>query len=129
MAYYCLVGSACENGKGGRKANWQGMNWLRQEKRLAIYLRDGKTCVYCLATEVQLSVDHVVPVAVTGKPNNHATNLVTACCSCNFSRQDKSLEVWASPEAIARVEVQTKLPLDVKAAKKILASLKEVPAA
>jgi len=25
----------------------QGMNWIRKEKRLAIYLRDGLACGYC----------------------------------------------------------------------------------
>lgn len=33
-----------------RNANWQGMNWIRQEKRYAIYLRDGLACVWCKAT-------------------------------------------------------------------------------
>ena len=26
---------------------YQGMNWIRQDKRLAIYLRDGLACAWC----------------------------------------------------------------------------------
>ncbi|KKK72946.1 hypothetical protein LCGC14_2898780, partial [marine sediment metagenome] len=33
-----------------RKEKNQGMNWIRPEKRLAIYLRDGLACCYCGAT-------------------------------------------------------------------------------
>lgn len=66
---------------------WQGMNWIRQEKRLAIYLRDGCACAWCGATVEQgakLTLDHVVVHSKTG--NNDATNLVTACHRCNTSR-------------------------------------------
>ena len=67
-----------------RKANWQGMNWIRQEKRLAIYLRDGMSCAYCGASVeggAQLSLDHVKPHSRGG--SNAAANLVT--CSCVIS--------------------------------------------
>src|SRR5438128_11454104 len=30
-----------------RKVKNQGMNWIRPEKRLALYLRDGLACCYC----------------------------------------------------------------------------------
>jgi hypothetical protein len=30
-----------------RKEKNQGMNWISQHKRLAIYLRDGLACCYC----------------------------------------------------------------------------------
>ena len=45
--------------KGG-----QGMNWLRPEKRLAIYLRDGLACCYCgsgVEDGVKLTLDHLTP--------------------------------------------------------------------
>lgn len=67
--------------------NWQGMNWIRQEKRLAIYLRDGCACAWCGAKVedgTQLTLDHLVPHCKGG--SNDETNLVTACKHCNDSR-------------------------------------------
>lgn len=73
------------------KGNWQGMNWITQVKRLAIYLRDGAACVWCGATVeggVQLTLDHVV--CHSKKANNHESNLVTCCKHCNDSRGTRS---------------------------------------
>jgi 5-methylcytosine-specific restriction endonuclease McrA len=72
------------------RGDWQGMNWIRQEKRLAIYLRDGCACVWCGSTVeqgVQLTLDHVVPVSKGG--DNDEKNLVTACKRCNDSRGNR----------------------------------------
>jgi hypothetical protein len=72
------------------------MNWIRQEKRLAIYLRDGCACVWCgLTVEegAQLSLDHLVPHSKGG--SNDATNLVTACKRCNDSRGNRSSIEWS----------------------------------
>ena len=69
----------------------QGSKWIRPVKRLALYLRDGSACVYCgRGTEdgVVLTLDHVVPCELGG--GNEATNLVTACLSCNSSKQDRT---------------------------------------
>lgn len=73
------------NGQG------QGMNWIRREKRLAIYLRDGLACVYCgssIEDGVKLTLDHIVPHSKRG--NNKPTNLVTCCHKCNSSRGSRS---------------------------------------
>lgn len=70
-----------------RKKSWNGMNWIRQEKRLAIYMRDGFACAYCGVSVEQgaaLQLDHVLPVERDGK--NDATNLVTACERCNNAK-------------------------------------------
>lgn len=83
-----------------RKADWQGMNWIRQDKRLAIYLRDGMACAWCGATledGAKLSLDHIIPHVEGG--SNHESNLVTSCCQCNSSRGDRSVESFA--EAVA----------------------------
>jgi len=75
-----------------RKANWTGMNWIRQEKRLAIYLRDGMACAYCghsVEDGAQLSLDHLTPHSRGGK--NHEKNLVTCCSRCNSSRGNRSV--------------------------------------
>jgi 5-methylcytosine-specific restriction endonuclease McrA len=70
----------------------QGMNWIRQEKRLAIYLRDGLACAYCgdgIENGTQLSLDHLKPHSKGGQ--NHESNLVTCCCRCNSSRGNRSV--------------------------------------
>ena len=78
-----------------RKDGWQGMNWIRQDKRLAIYLRDGMACAYCGATiekGATLSLDHLQPAAKGG--GNHEGNLITCCTACNSRRQDMDLSPW-----------------------------------
>lgn len=79
-----------------RRENWQGMNWVRQTTRLAIYLRDGLACVYCGASVedgVTLTLDHVKPVSRGG--GNKPGNLVTCCHKCNCSRSNRSLAAFA----------------------------------
>ena len=78
------------------KGNWQGMNWIRQEKRLAIYLRDGCACVWCGANVengAQLTLDHIV--GHSKKQDNSATNLVTSCHRCNTSRGTRTVNKFA----------------------------------
>lgn len=77
----------------------QGSKWIRQDKRLAIYLRDGLACAYCGATPDSmadrsdvLSLDHLVPCSQGG--GNHEGNLVTCCQTCNSRRQDMDLSAW-----------------------------------
>lgn len=75
---------------------WQGMNWIRQDKRLAIYLRDGCACVWCGATVesgAKLTLDHIVVHSKTA--DNSETNLVTACHRCNTSRGVRSAGKFA----------------------------------
>lgn len=75
-------------GRGG----WQGMNWIRQSKRLAIYLRDGLACAYCghsVEDGASLSLDHLKPASKGG--SNHESNLVTCCERCNKSRGNRSV--------------------------------------
>lgn len=78
------------------RGEWQGMNWIRQDKRLAIYLRDGLACAYCghsVENGAALSLDHVIPHSCGGE--NGEKNLVTACERCNKSRGNRSLKKWA----------------------------------
>ena len=78
-----------------RKDNWQGMNWIRQEKRLAIYLRDGLACLYCgakLEDGAQLSLDHIKPHSKGG--SNLEGNLATCCTKCNSSRGDRDIKAF-----------------------------------
>lgn len=84
------------NKSSTRAEAWMGMNWIRQEKRLAIYLRDGCACAYCGATVetgVSLTLDHIVPHVKGG--SNHESNLVTCCFRCNSSRGKRAMPAFA----------------------------------
>lgn len=72
------------------------MNWIRQDKRLAIYLRDKCLCVYCGADimhpDITATLDHVTPDVQGG--SNHESNLVTCCKPCNDSKNGRDVEVF-----------------------------------
>jgi hypothetical protein len=85
----CQISEARPN----RTEKSQGMNWISQHKRLAIYLRDGLACCYCgkgVEDEVKLTLDHLLPYSLGG--SNKETNLVTACLSCNSARGNRSVK-------------------------------------
>ena len=72
--------------------SWQGSKWIRRERRLAIYLRDGMACVYCgdsVEDGAQLTLDHIVCRCKGG--DNGSTNLVTSCDRCNSRRGNRSV--------------------------------------
>jgi len=72
-------------------SNAHGSKWIRPERRLAIYARDGFSCAYCGAEDA-LSLDHVMPRELGGGHENE--NLVTCCVSCNSARRDSSMREW-----------------------------------
>jgi 5-methylcytosine-specific restriction endonuclease McrA len=89
-------------------------SWIRNDKRLAIYLRDRFTCVYCLtdlhdSKPFDITLDHVKCREKGG--HNHESNLITACRSCNSSRQDKPLTRFAGPETIKHIRRNTRRSL------------------
>lgn len=111
-----------------------GMNWLRPEKRLAIYLRDGLACCYCGAsveTETKLTLDHLTPRSRGG--SNQATNLVTACVRCNSSRGTRSWRAFAgavatyinhgvtAAEITTHIAARRKSPISVDEARALIA--------
>jgi len=117
-----------------RKEAWQGQNWIRPERRLAIYLRDGLACVWCsqpLEEGVVLTLDHVRPHAAGG--GHEAENLVTSCHRCNSSRGKRGVTAFARAVAIyldhgqdpaaivARVRATVRRGLDLAEAKAIIA--------
>ena len=123
--------SSTETARG--KGEHQGMNWIRQEKRLAIYLRDGLACAYCGSTVesgAQLSLDHITPHSLGG--NNKETNLVTCCSKCNSLRGNREAEVFAASVAgylnhgitgeviMAHVNDCVSRKLDIKTAKELI---------
>ena len=83
-----------KRGPGRRET---GMNWIRQTTRLAIYLRDDTTCMWCgssvAADGAKLSLDHVRTRSDGG--SNDPANLVTSCTNCNSSRGPKPMNEFA----------------------------------
>jgi len=117
-----------------RKANWKGMNWISQHKRLAIYIRDGSACAYCnhsVEEGAQLSLDHL-KCDVNGG-TNHETNLVTCCSRCNSARGDRPVRSFC--KAVAQYRKDGRSAADIEkhvrncAARKLdVASAKEMVA-
>lgn len=73
----------------------QGSKWCRRSKRLAIYIRDGMSCVYCGRSiddpeGCLLTLDHIIPYDQHG--SNDPSNLLTCCHTCNSSRGNRGLE-------------------------------------
>lgn len=114
----------------------QGSKWIRPAKRLAIYHRDGFCCAHCGAAAedgVFLTLDHVIACELGG--SNEATNLVTACLSCNSSKQDATTNAWFATlrdrgidtaKVGPRIRRLTAKPLDLAAGKAFLAARKGV---
>lgn len=115
-------------------SNANGSKWIRPEKRLAIYHRDGFACVYCKRTAEEgkgLSLDHVLPRELGG--THAAENLVTCCVSCNSAKQefsnrrffemlrDKGIDTRSLSRRIFR---QTMKAIDINQGKKLLAARK-----
>jgi len=101
----------------------QGMNWIRKERRLAIYIRDNFTCLYCgrdlkERAAGEIALDHL-HCRVNGGGNENS-NLITACRSCNSSRQDREWRQYATGGAIERIEEQIRKPVNVKLAKALI---------
>lgn len=88
--------------------------WIRADKRLAIYLRDRFTCLYCLADlhdadPADITLDHVRTKSDGG--SNHESNLITSCRHCNCERQDKPLARFAGRETRAHIRRNTRRSL------------------
>lgn len=72
---------------------------IRASLRYSVYERDKSTCQYCgqKAPDVELQIDHVMPVALGG--TNHIDNLLTACRDCNIGKgaRDPGLSMPSRP--------------------------------
>lgn len=80
--------------------------WIRVDKRLAIYLRDGFRCLLCDrdlhgASPRDVTLDHVTPVCQGG--SNNEDNVYTCCLSCNSARADRALAKFVGAPGMARV--------------------------
>ncbi|MCC6935559.1 MAG: HNH endonuclease [Thermomicrobiales bacterium] len=65
----------------GRRSNGYPDDW--DDRRRAVYRRDGYRCVNCGATDVELHAHHIVPLSVGG--SNNTSNIVTLCRACHES--------------------------------------------
>lgn len=104
-------------------SNRNGSKWIRPEKRFAIYLRDDFSCAYCgrdlkAAAPEEVNLDHLVPRSLGG--GNDASNLITACRSCNCSRGNRAYADYATGGAVDRIERLRERPLNMKLAKAVL---------
>lgn len=102
----------------------QGGKWIRPEKRLAIYIRDGFCCSYCgkdlrRSNPNNVTLDHVKPRYAGG--TNDAKNLITACKPCNSGRGIKAVHHYATPGAVERIQRQRRQKLNMALAKAVLA--------
>ena len=59
--------------------------------RRAVLERDGHACTYC-GSQDALSLDHVIPWSRGGQDT--LANLVTACRSCNSSKNARTPDEW-----------------------------------
>jgi HNH endonuclease len=106
--------------------------------RVAIFVRDEGTCVYCGATYqagAKLTVDHIVSRKRGG--GDEVTNLVTACVACNHDKAHFSLRAYLAELAdrgasegqmdaiAARIEAARKTPVVWSATKAALALYRE----
>lgn len=57
---------------------------VSKRTRFEVLRRDNYTCRYCRSTEGELTVDHVVPIALGG--SDDPSNLVAACRDCNAGK-------------------------------------------
>ena len=77
---------------------------ISKRRRFEILKRDGFACLYCgrKSPDVELHVDHVIPVAVGGTSNDD--NLAAACSDCNGGKGAVPLGESPDPSLTARRE-------------------------
>ena len=86
--------------RGIANHKYQGSKWIRRERRLAIYIRDGLACAWCGASIEEgatLSLDHIIPHTNGG--STKSDNLITSCRKCNSARGDRSVNDFAKSVA------------------------------
>ena len=121
----CIVIDTKKNTTSYKHPAAAGGKWIRQDKRLAIYLRDHLACVYCGHglednDTGRLTLDHVRPCSHGG--SNAARNLVTACRRCNSQRGAQSVRKFAGLPGVTRVRRQTRRVLPLNQARAIIAA-------
>lgn len=100
--------------------------WITRERRLAIYLRDNFTCLYCLKDlhhvgPESITLDHITPRSKGG--TSVSTNLVTCCHKCNSTRGNRSHRKFArrfDSQACKRIANQRRRVINIGLAKSII---------
>lgn len=89
-------------------------NWIRIEKRLAIYIRDRFICGYCAirCNYDNITLDHVIARDKGG--SNEPDNLIVSCLSCNSSKQNTAVQDWLQNDRLLAVELRLQKPIDSK---------------
>ena len=97
---------------------------VTKRTRFEVLRRDAHTCRYCRSTTNELTVDHVVPVALGG--SDAPENLVAACRDCNAGKSSSSPDAslvanvsddavrWAAARKAAMGDVERKIAADKK---------------
>ena len=85
-------------------------NWIPIAERLAVYLRDNFTCLYCGSSLISykpfdITLDHLKCRERHGA-NRDFRNLVTACRKCNSKRGSKEWYDYATGGARDRIQRQ-----------------------
>lgn len=115
----------------GRRDGWHGSHWCRPSTRLAVYLRDALSCIWCgkgIEDGIAFTLDHLQAVEEGG--SNDPSNLVTACMECNRRRGNINKDKWCKSlgkDIALKVKKQTKKDLTPyrKEAREILRSRPE----
>lgn len=84
--FICAANKAKRRARSGQKYKFSARDWRRLVNRFS-----GR-CAYCDELCDNLTLDHVVPVTRGG--SHGVGNILPACPSCNFSKQDKLLTEW-----------------------------------
>jgi 5-methylcytosine-specific restriction endonuclease McrA len=110
--------------KTNQAKKWQGSKWIRPEKRLAIYIRDGFRCLCCGrdlrgAKPEDIGLDHLDCRSNGG--NNESSNLATICKRDNSARGNKPWTKYYPKGSHARVRNAVRRNLNLPLAKAIIA--------
>ncbi len=71
----------------------------------------NRTCAYCGAQNVPLTIDHIHPKSKGG--SDRVSNLTLACTPCNQKKSNRDVAEFLAgdPKLLAKIKVQSKAPL------------------
>ena len=110
--------------------------WITKQRRLAIYIRDGFTCLAChrdlrTVKPADVTLDHLLSKSEYDSLDEetrqefgsvHAShNLVTMCRSCNSARKDTEWTKFYDTSGRARVLAARERMVNIELSKAILA--------